>query len=361
VKLAFVDHFVYAYLAGRPGVLSGAERQLWLLGRALASQGWSVVFGVDHGLRPGERHSFQGVEFVGIGGAATLVNWHRFLASERPDWSYWRGAYHLLGPSIELAKRAGARTIYAAAFDRDVHPRQALSLRPRLWPLYAWALARTDRIFVQHGGQLANLRQPWRAKASIVYSIAGTATARRSHRERSPYVAWVGMLRQHKRPDLLIEVARKAPDVPFVVCGGPSPHRSAPGYGERIIEAFRRLPNVQYLGHTSPERAQQVMSDAALLLSTSDEEGFPNTFLQAWSSGTPVVSLTVDPDGVIARLELGAVAGTVENAASTIHALLASPDGREAIAARAVRHVGDVHSEASVTASFHAAIGECRA
>jgi hypothetical protein len=70
VKLAFVDHFVYAYLAGRPGALSGAERQLWLLGRALASQGWTVVFGVDHGLTPGERHRFQGVEFVGIGGGA---------------------------------------------------------------------------------------------------------------------------------------------------------------------------------------------------------------------------------------------------------------------------------------------------
>jgi selenophosphate synthase len=37
--------------------------------------------------------------------------------------------------------------------------------------------------------------------------------------------------------------------------------------------------------------------------------------------------------------------------------LLASPERREAIAENAIRHVRQVHSEASVTAAFHAAIG----
>jgi len=361
VKLAFVDHFVYGYLAGRPEPLSGAERQLWLLGRALAARGWSVVFGVDRGLAPGERHTFHGVQFVGIGGSSTLINWHRFLASERPDWSYWRGAYHLLGPSIELAKRAGARTIFAAAFDSDVEPRRALSLRPRLWPLYAWALLRTDRIFVQHSGQLANLRRTWRSKASIVYSIAGHVEGGPPHADRAPFVAWVGMLRQPKRPDLLLEVARRAPDVTFVVCGGPSSHRSPPEYGEHIIDAFKALPNIRYLGHVSPEEAHQVMTDAALLLSTSDAEGFPNTFLQAWASGTPVVSLTVDPDGLIEKRGLGILAGNIESAVSGVRRLIASPERREEIAGYSVRYVSEVHSEAAVTAAFHAAICDSRA
>ena len=38
-----------------------------------------------------------------------------------------------------------------------------------------------------------------------------------------------------------------------------------------------------------------------MLLSTSDFEGFPNTFLEAWSVGLPIVS-TFDPDTVFAAL-----------------------------------------------------------
>ena len=74
---------------------------------------------------------------------------------------------------------------------------------------------------------------------------------------------------------------------------------TSPSYRDRVLDELRATPNIEYLGQVAPERAQQLMADAALLLSTSDEEGFPNTFVQAWSSGTPVVSLKVDPDGVI--------------------------------------------------------------
>jgi glycosyltransferase involved in cell wall biosynthesis len=360
VKITFIDDRVFAYTTGRPSNLFGAERQLLLLGRALAAQGWSVVFGVDQGLAPGARTTHDRLNFVGIGGGAPLANWRRFLVSERPDWTYWRAAYHLWGPAIELAKWAGAGTIFAAAFDSDVHPHRALTLRPRWWPLYAWALTRADRIFVQHQGQLANLRRPWRSKAHIVYSIAGATSTSKPHRERSGYIAWVGMLRQPKRPDMLIDIARHAPNLRFVVCGGPSVHRSPPGYGDRMVDALKVLPNVEYLGQVPPEQAHEVMRNAAVLLSTADEEGFPNTFLQSWSTGTPVVSLKVDPDRIIERRGLGVVAGTVEKAVTALQDLLTSPECRDAIGARAVQHVSEAHSEASVTAAFHRAIGNGR-
>ena len=102
------------------------------------------------------------------------------------------------------------------------------------------------------------------------------------------------------------------------------------------------------------------MRNAAVVLSTADEEGFPNTFLQAWSSGTPVVSLKVDPDRIIEQRGLGAVAGTAQKAVEAIQDLMASPDRRDAIGARAMLHVSEAHSEASVTAAFHRAIGNGR-
>src|SRR5207249_2944763 len=120
--------------------------------------------------------------------------------------------------------------------------------RPRWWPLYAWGLSRTDRIFVQHEGQLSKLASRWRSKAHIIPSIATGMASVKPHSERAKYVAWVGMLRQPKRPDALIEIARRAPAIRFVVCGGTTTFRSPPGYGERIVNELRVLPNIEFLG-----------------------------------------------------------------------------------------------------------------
>ena len=135
------------------------------------------------------------------------------------------------GPAAQIAKLSGVCTIFAAAFDADMEPRRALFLRPQWWPLYAWGLMLTDRIFVQHGGQVAKLATRWKSKAHFVPSFAGEMPVGPSHTERKGYVAWVANIRRPKRADLLIEIARKLPATQFVVCGGMSSHRTPPGYG----------------------------------------------------------------------------------------------------------------------------------
>lgn len=356
VKIGFLADSVYAHVAGLPCLFCGAERQQWLLARALAASGWTVSFGIRQGLPLGERRRIDGLEFVGIGDDPALVAWRRFLFTERPDWWYWRGSYHLWGPGVEIAKLAGVKTVFAAAFDSDVVPRRALTTRRRWWPLYQWGLDRADKIVVQHQGQLEGLADRWRSKAQVVYSIA-PLSAMKPHADREKYVAWVGMLRQPKRPDLLIDIARHSPGTRFVVCGGPTSHRSAPGYGERIQEAIRSLPNVDYRGYVTPEEADRVIAESSVVLCTSDEEGFPNTFLQAWSAGTPVVSLGVDPDRILEREGLGVVSQGVEAAATQLAALIDSRSLREEMGQRARRYVARAHSEQGVAASFEQAIG----
>src|SRR5262249_30218678 len=152
----------------------------------------------------------------------------------RPEWWFWRCADHMLGPAFALARLHGVRRVFSAAVDPDVEPRRALYQRPRMWPLYAWGLSWSDRIFVQHHDQLARLPRAWRRKAALLPNLIAPLPPMKPHALRRGHVAWMGQLRQVKRPDLLLEIAQMAPSVSFVVCGGPTQFLSPPGYGARM-------------------------------------------------------------------------------------------------------------------------------
>jgi glycosyltransferase involved in cell wall biosynthesis len=365
VKILFFNFYngVYAYASGDSLAVGGAEQQQWLLARALAAAGWSVTVGLQEIPHLENGTTIKDVQFISLPASQTflapyqrLLSLYRFLQSERPDWLYWRCASHLWGPTVSIAKLAGVRTIFATGFDTDVRPRHALVERPYWWPLYAWGLSYTDRIFVQHSGQFSAVPSNLHHKAAIVPNMIHTPSTTKPHRDRQKYIAWVGMLRQPKRPDLLLEIARKAPNLRFVVCGGPSAHRSPNGYGTPIVDALKRLPNVDYRGQVAPEKAHEIIANASLLLCTSEGEGFPNIFLEAWASGTPVVSMKIDPDQVIERLELGTVSGDVEKTIKDLNLLMKSPQLREEISVRAGRYVAEHHSEQVVTNLFQYAI-----
>jgi len=348
MKIAFLNDPVYGYASGSSSATGGAERQQWLLARGMAAAGWTVTVGVRNGLQRGAETLIEGVRFRGIGCGQVFSDWRRFFAAERPDWWYWRCASHLFGFGVGLAKLSGARTIFAAGLDRDVRVREALYTRPRWWPAYAMGLSRTDRILLQHGGQYAELPDRWKTKASIVPSIAAGLLTPKPHADRPRQVAWIAALREPKRPDRLVEIAHLLPNVQFVVCGGITTYMASPGYGERIVQMFRSTPNIDYRSQVSPDEAVRIIGDSAMLLSTSDEEGFPSTFLEAWAQGTPVVSLHIDPDNVIRTSGLGAVCGGVEGAAVEIGDLLMHLRRREEIARRAVRHATEAHSPEAV-------------
>ena len=356
MKIALIDDVVHGYACGSQSATGGAERYMWLLTRALAARGWTATVGVWSTLGAGERTRIDGVEFVGLERSNTLRRVYDFLAAENPDWCHWFGGSHLLGPAVAIGKLTRTRTVFSAQFDLDVQPRKALHARSRLWPLYAAGLWASDRIFVQHGGQYAQLPPALQSRACVVPGIVPVPSGFKSHFEREPYVAWVGVLRQPKRPDLLVDIARRTPAVRFVVCGGASDHRSPVGYSASIIEQLRAIPNIDYRGHVAPREAVAVIAGASMLLSTSDGEGFPSVFLEAWAHGTPVVSLTIDPDQLIARTQLGVVSVNTERASTDISSLVASPMHRQAIAERCHRYVAQSHSEDAAVRVVHPAL-----
>ena len=63
MKIAFLNDGIYGYACSDASAVGGSERQQWLLARALASSGWTVVSGSRQDLRSGERRTIERVEF----------------------------------------------------------------------------------------------------------------------------------------------------------------------------------------------------------------------------------------------------------------------------------------------------------
>jgi len=357
MKIVYVNDVVYKYAIGDPSAKGGAERYGWYLMCALANAGWSVTVGVRSALREGEERVIEGVRFLGIGSQAHfLLTWYRFLKRERPDWCFWQCADHLWGGMAEIARWLGIRTAFSSMHDIHVQLRKSLTKRKNLWPLYAWGLHRSDVIFVQHDGQRVDLPLRWRQRAYFLPGIVSLPSAVTPYAERNGAVVWVAVIRPAKRPDRLIEIARRLPMIRFIVCGAPNIKLWDAKEIERILEQLRSLPNVDYRGHVHPEQILKIIGEADLLLSTSDGEGFPSVFLEAWAAGTPVVSLQIDPDHKIRNCELGKVTDTVDGAVEAVRSLMASPECRQDMGIRARRHVEELHSPVVAVRAFETAI-----
>jgi len=131
-----------------------------------------------------------------------------------------------------------------------------------------------------------------------------------------------------------------------VLAGGPLPAQdSASG---RILDAARELPNVAMLGPTPYPQVGALFDRANVHLNTSSAEGFPNTFLQAWAHGVPVVSF-FDPDAVIRRRALGRTVSSIEQAADALAELLRNRAARDTLGENGRRYVQS-HFSAQETA-----------
>ena len=358
MKILYANDIVYGYATGDSLVRGGAERYGWYLMRALASAGWSVTVGVRSALAAGDERAVDGVRFLGIGNRSFLSDWYRFLHSEKPDWCFWQCADHLWGPAAEIARRLGVRTAFSTMHDLDVQVRNALRTRKNLWPLYMWGLRRSNLIFIQHYGQRHDLPSHLQQRTYLLPGIVPLPDKVVPHAKRTETVAWAAVIRPPKRPDLLVELARSLPTVHFTVCGAPQLNQWHPETIERIMTELRSLPNVDYRGHVPPEQTIKVIGEAGLLLSTSDGEGFPSVFLEAWAAGTPVVSMQIDPDHKIRDFQLGTVADTIERASEAVRYLMTSASSREEMGIKSRRHVEEIHSANSAIRAFETAVAQ---
>ena len=159
---------------------------------------------------------------------------------------------------------------------------------------------------------------------------------------------------QAKRLEVLLDIAERAPDLQFDVAGT---HDGEDQYSIAVLARAQKVQNVRLLGRVPREEMPALYRAAACLCCTSGHEGFPNTFLEAWCQGVPLMS-SFDPDHLIARRGLGYVAHDAVELTSAIRRLLASDKEWLELSERCRTYYFENHTPQTVMPLFAAVFAE---
>jgi len=339
-SICFVALTAYNLLSGLKSIrnIGGAEVQQLQIATWLVRQGYSVSFvTLDHG-QPGGI-IIDGIKVFKAYAKEDGIRGLRFIY---PRWSGVWAAMARADADVYYQRTAECETgqvalwchlhhrkfVFAVANDSDcVSSLFAL----KSWTekaLYRIGVRLADAVTAQTTTQQYLLRQNMEVSTVLVrncgWSLAGcTSCGQPSIIDRSSIrVLWVGRLSKQKRLEWLLDVAEQCPEITFDVVGAPGTYSN---YASSLTRRAAGIANVKMYGYVPYTEMAKYYQSCHILCCTSAYEGFPNTFLEAWSQGIPVVS-TFDPDGVIAASGLGWVAQDVEGIVACLRRMIQSPE-----------------------------------
>lgn len=354
LRVCFIGLKCYDLIASvpHPRHYGGAERQQVLLGRGLAARGHQVSFvTTDDGQPDGVQH--EGIAVFRAYSPARGLPGLRFF---HPRWTGLAAAmrragadvYYQMGGDSETGQvgawcRLNRKTfVFSLASDADTETALPLLRSRRQRTLYRIGLRSVNAVIAQTTIQRQRLLETFSIDSVVIRNCtedpgfdAGRPRARGA--TERPRLLWVGRFVPVKRLEAFLDLAAAERGWDFHVIGRGNPESE---YVRALENRARSLPNLTLHGPVSDAALDEQYRAATALVCTSEMEGVPTTFLEAWARGVPVVS-TVDPDGMIAANDLGSVTAPGELPAA-IRALVARD--REPLARRIREHFLATHT-----------------
>ncbi len=363
LRLCVVSQNAYgAMVGGKAGFIGGVEKQTALTAKWFAAKGHtaSILTWKEGG--PDEE-IIDGVRIIKIcpqnGGIKGLRFFHpkwtglvRAMRLADAEVYYQNCGECVTGQIAMWTRKNGRKFVYSVASDPDCDIRLPHFEGFCDKILYRYGLRHADQIIVQTLTQQKMLREGFRLESTVIPMPCPGPSETEYHPSSLPHdnharILWIGRLCLVKRPHLLLELAQSCPDFTFDVVG-PS---DGSDYTTEVLERATRIPNVNYHGPVGRDRVADFYQRASLLCCTSSHEGFPNTFIEAWSHGLPVVS-TFDPDHLISTLGIGTLAGDLTGLKAGIRDLFNSPDLWKQASEKARKYYHENHDINGVMPKF---------
>lgn len=288
----------------------GEEVQHTLLAKAMNRQGYDVSMIVeDYGQQDGQAwddivtyktyKQSEGIPVIRFVYPRWTKLWSALKRADA-DVYYVSCAGALLGQVALFCQYYARKVVFRIALDSDCEPDNLPVQYARDKHLYRLGLAKTHAILAQTQHQHVRMLKNFGHESRIATMLVDRPVDFRNYHDRDIDVLWVSNIRHIKRPDLVLDLAEQMPERHFHVVGGPVDQELY----KQISARAATMSNVTFYGRVPYCEVGSLYDRCKVFVNTSDLEGFPNTYLQAWIRGTPVVA-AFDPDGIIEREKLG--------------------------------------------------------
>ena len=263
------------------------------------------------------------------------------LKQIKPGVIYQRTGFSFTGIAANYAGNNNCRFIFHIAHDEDTKSLAMPWKRPYLIPelsLMRSGIRKADLVIAQTRFQAEELMNNYGRQALLIPNGHPVPTDCAKPVDKIS-VLWIANWKTIKQPELFVKLAEKLgnrQDVRLVMLGRT---------GSYFELARRALDNqIEVMGELSNEEVNELLAGSHILVNTSWQEGFSNTFIQAWMRRVPVVSLRVDPDKVLQQEKIGFCSGSFEKLVEDTTLLITDHQLRESMGLKAREYAIKHHS-----------------
>ncbi|HFC54060.1 MAG TPA: glycosyltransferase [Gammaproteobacteria bacterium] len=268
-----------------------------------------------------------------------------------PDVIYQRVGCSYTGIAARYAMKSRCQMVWHIASSLDVLPGKK-SVSPDMVVDFLekraleYGIRNAQRIIAQTREQADLLEKYYGRKPTAVIPNFHPAPQGRPIKGDRVTVVWIANLKPLKRPELFLDLAEELGSlsgVRFVMAGRGNNGR----WCKNLVLRMEREKAVEYLGERSHQEVNELLDQADILVNTSEVEGFPNTFIQAWMREVPVVSLGIDPDGILSRYDVGIVSSDFQHLVSDTRTLIMDRELRRRMGRNSRKYAFAHHSQAN--------------
>jgi glycosyltransferase involved in cell wall biosynthesis len=355
-KVCIISLAAYPLLSGKGNairVIGGAELQCVLLARELAKGDFNVSFVVcDFGQQTKETidditvikaypiDAPQGIRF-----STLRLVWR---ALDQANAEIYYGFRGIAGIVALYCMLKGKKLVIGIPHDMDVQSKPIAKRNLYDW-LWRFDMKRADSIVAQTEYQHEMISKNY-GRNSVIIRAFHPIEYKEIEKDMPPIVMWAARIGpEWKQPEVFLRLARAIPDAKFWMIGGPSEGDSL--YRKMEAQA-RAITNLHFMGFVPHDKIGEYFEKASIFVNTSTAEGFSNTFLEAWSRYTPVVSLDVDPGEIICEHKLGMHSRTFEQMVEDVKMLLHDDRLRQKLGENGRRYVEREHDLKQVVRQY---------
>jgi len=290
--------------------IGGAEVQLFLLSKEFAkNDNFEANLIIGNYKRKASIEFFEKIKIFGLRSLSkklinhfiSMIKLFFTLKQINPDFVIKRAASMVTGVCALYCRIFKKNFIYSIANETDVNGESEKNIFGKI---YKFGLDNATYLVAQNFNQIIELEKFKKRKFYNIKVIkSGYEIKKEEPITQKEIILWVARAIEWKRPEMFFMLAKQFPNEKFIMICNEVNYKK--DYYKTIVRKASNLKNLTFIKFVPFHEIDDYFKQAKILINTSIYEGFPNTFIQAFRNGTPVISLNVNPDNIFSKNKIG--------------------------------------------------------